>query len=159
MKHEDIHERLALRLYGELDHAEALALDAHLEGCEPCRRFARELEQGLGRVVAARTGARDDLPPDWAERLRVATRDVAVTALPQPAPRASPAHVSPWWTAAAGLAAGWLLALSALRVVGGDPAGAPRSEERSAYARYYGGAAPPLATSGGQWSRLAAQRR
>ncbi|MFN0243592.1 MAG: zf-HC2 domain-containing protein [Planctomycetota bacterium] len=156
MKHEDIHERLALRLYGELDPAESRALDEHLRDCEECRQFASELEHGLGRVVAVRTSARDELPPDWAERLQAATRDVATTA---PRPSVAPERLSPWWAAAAGIAAGLLLALSALRVGGGETTNAPRGEERSAYAHYYGGTAPPLATSGGQWSRLATQRR
>lgn len=156
MKHEDMHERLALRLYGELDPAESRALDAHLYDCEECRQFASELERGLGRVLAVRASARDALPPDWAERLHAATRDVATTAPRQSIP---PERLSPWWAAAAGIAAGLLLALSALRVGGDESMNTPRGEERSAYARYYGGTAPPLAASGGQWSRLATQRR
>ncbi|MEM7309219.1 MAG: zf-HC2 domain-containing protein [Planctomycetota bacterium] len=94
--HEPFRELLALRLYGELDDAEARALAAHLAGCDACARFADELEHGLGAAPRGETGAAE-LPDGWRERLDDAIR---------------PAAASRWrWAApfAAGLAAGVLL--------------------------------------------------
>ena len=103
IQHDDIHELLALRLYGELEAGDVSRVEAHLAECAACRTFAGELEHGLGRVAMA---SADDLPGDWRARLE---REVAAS------PPASPARgvVAPQsflLGTALGLAAGLLVA-------------------------------------------------
>ncbi len=106
MKHENYHELLALRLYGELSADEERILARHLAECPECGAFGRELEQALGAVKRADDALRhDELPADWAARLRTATRREA-----RPVYR-----LRALGTFAAGLAAGLLLTWSAGR--------------------------------------------
>ena len=110
MKHENYHELLALRLYGELSADEERILARHLAECPECGAFGRELEQALGAVKRADDTLRhDELPADWSERLRTATRRVAPPVY----------RLRALGTFAAGLAAGLLLTWSAGR--GSDP--------------------------------------
>ncbi len=143
--HEEYRELLALRLYGECDEREGARLDAHLAECEDCRRFARDLDAGLGRVAARADG--DDLPPGWLERVSAAAREE------RPARRGAA-----WWAAAAGFLIG--LATMALVRTGPRESGAPgeRSVVREERARPAGDV--PVSTAGpGPLARLAAQRR
>jgi anti-sigma factor RsiW len=109
MKHETFHELLALRLYGELSTEEERLLEEHLASCADCAGFASELETTLGAFAGRRTSAAGELPTDWSERLRAATRE-------KPAPR----RLQPVATFVAGLAAG-LLVMAALRPASGPP--------------------------------------
>ena len=147
MNLEEAKELLALRLYDELSPAESAALDRFLEESAEARAYARELEQGLGRCkAAAERDASDELPSDWTERLRAATREAAT--------RRTPLRLVA--TFAAGLAAG-LLVMSALRSERGmalpDPAVAPSSIAMASYEFALRAAPPPRATGGGAFSR------
>lgn len=47
-------EWASLRVDGELSELESVLLDAHLDRCLPCRRFARDVEDVAGALRAAR---------------------------------------------------------------------------------------------------------
>lgn len=98
-------ERLALRLYDELDASEDLLLEDHLASCAACRAFADELRDGLGALVPP---APIEVP-DWDERLRAATRGSA-----------APLRRLPSWT---GLAAGFAAGLLVAGLLGGGETG------------------------------------
>jgi predicted anti-sigma-YlaC factor YlaD len=138
MDHGTYLERIALALYGELDAAEQRELELHLEACAECRRFSREMAAGLGRIAAGAVRAADELPPDWSERLREASR---------PRPRAHPI-----WTAVAGFAAG----VVAAAMIGRAPPSVDRAERKTptTWERFHTDAPPPLATTEGQLARL-----
>ena len=140
MKHESMRRLLALNLYGELEDLERERLARHLEGCDGCRRFEAELNDGLGAWLAQPA---EELPPDWSRRLELVTSSPAA---PARIPRSSP-----WWTAAAGFAACWLL-LSAL---GWAPRAqdAPRVAREPELAKFSRATPPPLAQSSAGWGR------
>lgn len=146
MNHEHFREQIALRLYGELDVDETRALDLHVGGCADCRAFEARLGDGLGRVrELARTHGDVELPADWSERLREATR---------PSRR-----LSPWWTAVTSFAAGILV--TALALHRGDAPASTSNDPRptadeSSYAHYLSETPPPPATGSGQLARLSA---
>jgi anti-sigma factor RsiW len=160
MNHEAFREQLALSLYGELDTQEAAELARHLAACAECRRFADELGAGLGRVAAARrTTLEHELPRDWRERLDLAWKETS--------PRRSSPTLSTWWAAAAGLAAGLLIAWatfarvperSALPIVqqgaSSDTTADGTAHAATAYARFKRAAAPPLASTSDQLARM-----
>ena len=138
MNHENFHELLALRLYGELSADEERALERHLASCAECTSFARELGQGLGVLARSGTDARaSELPPDWSERLRAATH-----------PRRR--NLLPLATFAAGLAAG-LLAMAALRP-NTDPAERIQTSNEAPFVPR--SEPPPLASGRGELARL-----
>jgi mycothiol system anti-sigma-R factor len=64
---EDLAERIERFLDGELDHAEARELDAHLEDCLPCTA-ERELRGRLRALV--REGCAERAPAELVERVR-----------------------------------------------------------------------------------------
>jgi len=152
MKHEWMRELIALRLYGEVEERDRL--EEHLEGCADCRRFAQELESGLGTLAraslaTARAPRDDGLPADWTARLREATR---------PPPRAP--WLRPWWTAVAGFAAGVVAAAVIDRgSLGGTPSGPPPEAAATTWERFHGEKAPPLAKTEGQIRRLGEYRK
>ena len=71
-------DRLSEYLDDELDHAQRVALEAHIAGCEACTQTLAELRRVVGRAHAI-----DDRPPQndlWpgiAVRIGVSTDDVA----------------------------------------------------------------------------------
>ena len=145
MNHEHFREHMALRLYGELDLDESKELDGHLAQCEACRRYQAELTGGLGRVRAL-TGSQGaaELPTDWSQRLAAATRD---------SERRS--TISPWLTTITSFAAGILVA--ALVIHRAQPPTQDRDRvtaDDANYTRYLRSTPPPLATGGGQLTRL-----
>ncbi len=93
-------EELALRLYGELEPAEARALEAHLESCDACRAFADELERGLGRLAGAAPPEAPVPAGPWS------TPAAEIVGAARPRWGRAPA----WSLAAAGFAAGFLAA-------------------------------------------------
>ncbi len=98
MNHESFRELIALHLYGEVEGEERARLERHLEECGACRSYAREMVEGLGRIAADAGHVSGELPLDWSERLHAAVLEE---------PRVARMHPSwPWWTAAAGFAAG-----------------------------------------------------
>jgi len=148
MKHESYHELLALRLYGELDANDERRLARHLAECEECALFARDLEATLGAVKTADERLRrDELPADWDERLRAATRP--------------PRSLRPLVAFVAGLAAGLLVTWTARptpppSVPVGEPStrvATSSDDEPSFVART---APPPRATTPGQLGQLRA---
>jgi len=148
MNHERFHEFLTLRLYDELDPSAAAALGEHLTLCATCRAFARELDEGLGRLP--RAGTTDDLPAGWIEELRA-----KVGAAP-PLPRRT--RRRPLLLAfATGLAAG-LLAMAGWHALGGEAARpAPKTPAlTTAFAR---ATPPPRASGSGPLVQLAALGR
>ena len=140
MNHESMRERIALRAYGELGTAEEALLDAHLEACASCRRYAEEFARGLGALVAGTREASDELPAGWSDRLGESTR----------ASR-PPARLRPWWTAAAGFAAGVVAAVAIPR---GPAAKDAPVRPLTAWERFHADEPPPLATTGGSSRRL-----
>jgi anti-sigma factor RsiW len=146
MHHQDIHELLALDLYGELDSTDRERLDAHVADCPACRAFALELRHGLGRLAGAALGG--DLPGDWRVRLQ---REVEVAARRAPAPRGFVVG------AAVGLAAGVVIAWG---IVAATAPARGASEftandaaaNRSVLSASIG--APPRAQAGGELARL-----
>jgi anti-sigma factor RsiW len=141
MIHEEFRELIALRLYGEIDGEERARLERHLGSCETCARFASEIEAGLGalpRGMRSRAGV--ELPPDWTESLREATREVRVGR-----------GVAPWWTAVAGFAAG---VIATAVIVRGPALPAPPQAALSTWDRFHREEPPPLATTEGQLARL-----
>ena len=111
-RHETYREWLALRLYDELEGAQAERLAAHLEDCAGCAAFALELERGLGRARAALEAEDFALPGDWRAALLESRGEPAVAAGPSPAPAA--------WRGWATLAAGFVLGLLATRALAPD---------------------------------------
>lgn len=90
---------------GELSHAEATAVSAHLASCAAC---AREYESMLETVRALRGGLVQYRAPDLLRaRLRTALREEAAqpAAQPSPPPRRTPRSSwgAPWRSIAAGL--------------------------------------------------------
>ena len=148
MKHESMRRLLALNLYGELENLEREQLARHLEGCDDCRRFEAELNDGLGACLAQAARA-EELPADWSRRLDLVTSSSA-------APARTPRSL-PWWTAAAGFAACWLL-LSAL---GWAPRAqdAPRVAREPELAKFSRATPPPLAQSSAGWGQWLEMRR
>lgn len=141
MKHEDMRELLALRLYGEIDDAQRERLEAHVASCEDCRTFAHELERGLGAVQPGL--AEDD--GAWIVALeRSIEREESVR---------RNAH---WWVAAAGFAAGFLAFWLVTRVQHPTAPSDEQSANRaiSPYERFLGDAPPPRSDSRGELSRL-----
>ncbi|MAG54748.1 MAG: hypothetical protein CMJ83_00500 [Planctomycetes bacterium] len=114
MNHDRYQELLALRLYDELDDADARALHAHLADCADCRTFENDLASGLG-VLATATRPPPDLPEGWTAALEDRIDR-------EPAPMLRP---TTWVTAAASFAAGIVLTL----LLRGDPATEPRRPE------------------------------
>jgi anti-sigma factor RsiW len=145
MNHDDAHELLALRLYGELSTEEDRALERHLATCTECTSFARELAQGLGVLAHSATSADrarlDELPPDWLARLRAATR---------PAPRR---WLQPLATFAAGVAAG-LLVMAALRSPASPALSDPTMRAGNTAPFVPRSEPPPRASSRGELARL-----
>ena len=143
MTHESMRELIALRLYGEIDAGERERLERHLGTCAECRAYASEIEAGLG-ALAGGTHEALELPGDWPERLREATRE---------ARRRAPIPV--WWAAVASFAAGVLAAAMIGRGGTDGPASAPQPGRiPTTWERFHGEAPPPLATSEGQLARL-----
>lgn len=141
MNHETIHELLALRLYEEIDDRERAALEQHLSMCADCRLLASELAAGLGTVRAPSRGAGLDEPPaEWVEKLRVEAGAV------RPHRR-----ISPWWTAAAGFAAGLL---SALAIAQRGAHSTELARVDPTWGRFYRATPPPQATTTGQLAHL-----
>lgn len=141
MTHENFHELLALRLYGELSADEARALERHLGACAECAAFALELERGLGVLARLDRARLLELPDDWAERLGAATR---------------PTHLQRWVRAlvpfAAGVAASLLvMALRPSATPSGELPGARPGAEAPFVPR---SDPPPLASSRGELARL-----
>jgi anti-sigma factor RsiW len=147
--HDDIHELLALDLYGELDTVQRARLGRHLAECPECREFAAELRQGLGRLAGA--AVEGDLPSGWRARLQ---REVEVAAPRARTPRGFALG------AAAGLAAGILFAWGTLYLTPGTPPVRPAPQFASngsgsvppMFAASVG--APPNAQAGGELARL-----
>ena len=101
--HDDIDQRIVDLLYGELAGEERAAFDAHVAGCERCRR---EVESLTGARAAARTVVRaglDDEPPSaLRERILVAARQAAAERAPVEAHAAKSSQASrgaPKWLA------------------------------------------------------------
>lgn len=80
-------ERLMLRLYDELPPEEAEALDAHLAGCENCRRELAAL-RALGETLAAEPA------DDPSQQLLAATRERLDAALDEAAQQKTPLRES-----------------------------------------------------------------
>lgn len=142
-QHESFRELTALRLYDELDGADAERLEAHLSGCAECREYAAELEAGLG--ACSRPSDLADLPAGWRERLAQETRPVGLRLL------------RPALTFAAGLAAGLvLMAFIPDEVERVAPASAEAQAGRTSLLAMVDGP-PPLATGGGSLGMLGSQ--
>ena len=146
MTHEQIRELLALRLYGEIDSEEEQRILEHLRECRACASFARELEQGLGRVRDLHSSA--ELPLEWDTHLADTTAAL---------------HRASWARSAllvcAGLAAGVLLMLargSFSRSHAVAPLVANANPDAPAFLRFQGNTPPPLATAGGPATRYLA---
>jgi anti-sigma factor RsiW len=136
MNHESFRELIALHLYGEVEGEERARLERHLEECGPCRSYAREMVEGLGRIAADAGHGSGELPSDWSERLRAAVREE---------PRVARMHPSwPWWTAAAGFAAGVVAAGMVGRTV--VPV-AVVERAPTTWERFHAETPPPLATT------------
>ena len=143
MMHENFRELIALRLYGEIEEKDRSRLQAHLSGCDACARYAREIEAGLGALSrGGRASGAEDLPADWAERLREATRETA--------PRR---RALSWWAAAASFAAG-AIATAVVARGPSSPVPAVTTGDASIWSRFHREEPPPLATTEGQLSRL-----
>ncbi len=148
MKHDEIRELLALRLYDELEPDEQRSLEAHLRGCTDCARFANELEVGLGRVRIPEESP--ELPPDWDARLARSTATLR---------RRS-------WTREALLVASGLAAGVLLMIAWGSLARGPHDmrqlahldPDAPAFLRFQGDTPPPPATGGGPSARYLAWR-
>jgi len=146
----DAREQLALRLYGELDDAEAATLRDHIEGCEECGAYSDELDQGLGRLAVTSV---DDLPGDWVAELRERVGG-------EPESIAHRSRAAAFVAAGIGLAAGFLLALAITPLL--DRNVPPEVEVGVAALPSPGPAqpgfrrasAPPLALASGQVDRL-----
>ncbi len=145
MNHETMRELSALRLYGELDGGELRELELHLAECAECRRFAEELERGLGSLVTPRA-TQGDLPADWTTRLERAVR--------------SPVRAragTPWLAAAAGFVLGaFALGIATRATHSSSPlrSVAPDDIVASAFSRFDGATPPPSATTRGQLAQL-----
>ena len=151
MKHEEFHELLALRLYGEVSAEEEHGLQVHLATCGDCSRFWEELQAGLGALQE--TSPSPDLPADWDRRLR----EVRLT----PGRRPTWSSVA---TFAAGLAAGMLvmtLLNGSKAYVRPSSAGSIElaSEEASRHRYVPTAEAPAPAALRGSLSRLHRQRQ
>lgn len=124
-------ERLALRMYGELDAGDFYELEAHLSACAGCRARERELAEGLGRLRDSAPREADDALAR--ERLRRApAREVRFRA-----PALSPAL--------AGFAAGVLCALGLTALL--NPGTVPQETSRGEPAPVFARATPPPAAS------------
>jgi predicted anti-sigma-YlaC factor YlaD len=146
MNHEQIRELLALRLYGEIEPDEERALVEHLRECRECARFARELEQGLGRTRELRETA--DLPAGWDASLADATARLRRRSWMREA-----------LLVGSGLAAGVLamLAWSAFSSPRATvPSIASSYPDAPAFLRFQHDTPPPLATAGGPAARYLA---
>jgi anti-sigma factor RsiW len=148
MKHDEFREMLALRLYGELDERGRAELDAHLRACADCRRFASELDVGLGALRQPRAAADElELPPDWRERLQRAADDGR-----------GRVPISPWWTSAAAFAAGLLAAMLWFHRPSDRALDAPRRDDADGaaliYRHFLGKVEPPPAATNGTLARL-----
>lgn len=141
MNHESFRELIALRLYGEIDADERTKLERHLESCAECRRFVVEIESGLGAVARGSSGRiANELPPDWSERLREATRE-----------QRRPTRIHPWWTAVAGFAAGVIAAA----ILGhGTESISIVERAPTTWDRFHNETPPPLATTEGRLAHL-----
>jgi anti-sigma factor RsiW len=152
MKHDDIRQLLALRLYGEIDDAQRERVESHVAGCDDCRTFADELERGLGAVHAGRV--EDD--GAWIDALQ---RSIERDEIGRSIEREEPVRrISPWWVAAAGFAAGLLAFWLATRA-GASHEIVPREEQTaqrvlSPYEHFLGDTPPPRSDSSGGLTRL-----
>jgi anti-sigma-K factor RskA len=95
-------ERLSEYVDGVLAHADAVALERHMRGCDTC---ARDLTRVRGLLAAARSLPRDIEPPPalW-HSLRETLESRKIASLPSPKPAASTSR-SRWfvWAAAASI--------------------------------------------------------
>ncbi len=143
MNHESFRELIALHLYGEVEGEERARLERHLEECGACRSYAREMVEGLGRIAADAGHVSGELPLDWSERLHAAVLEE---------PRVARMHPSwPWWTAAAGFAAG---VVAAGMIGRGKPVSPAIERTQTTWERFYTEAPPPLATTESQLARI-----
>jgi len=141
MTHDTMRERIALRLYSELDAGELRELEEHLTTCEECRRFATELEDTLAPHVSASESA-----PDLAFPGPV-LRDI------EEPTRTRVAHPL---AAAALLVAGFVLGVLVTQMTAGDASPGPSEVLSSRFER---AEAPPAATTTGPLGALAGMRR
>ena len=81
MNREELREKLALQLYGELSEAEDAELERVLATDAESRRFAAELKDGLGRLVPGEAAAplSEAWEEEWSQRLRAAIETAATT--------------------------------------------------------------------------------
>jgi anti-sigma factor RsiW len=143
--HDAFRELSALRLYGEIDATERARLDAHLAACPACAAFARELDDGLGRLL--HDHAADEVPPGWAARVAAEAHGEAWRR-----------RALPWIAAAAGFALG--VATMALVPAGRASPDAHAPAVAQADARPAPGGPVPRSTAGpGPLTRLATHRR
>lgn len=146
MTHERYKELLALRLYDELNGDETGELDTHLEGCDGCRAYERELAGGLGSTMPP---AAADLPEGWSDALRALVHDTPAPATP----------LRPWLVAAGSFAAGVALTLAIAR---GDGPSRETPHEQStevAPTTPFERSAPPTpAASSGRFTLLSRSR-
>ena len=63
-------------LEGELTPAESLVIDRHLDTCEGCRRYLRQMRITIATVGRFRE---DDVPAEMRQRLMVAFREMKKT--------------------------------------------------------------------------------